>query len=56
MTALVVSAQEAAEKTGRECKVSQFWDRPRHATPPMLNPLHMNALWRESNGKLLFTA
>jgi hypothetical protein len=30
MTAMVVSAQEVAEKTGGGCKASQFWDRPRH--------------------------
>ena len=30
MTAMVVSAQEVAEKTGRERKISQFQDRPRH--------------------------
>jgi hypothetical protein len=34
MTAMLLSAREVAEKTGRECKMSQFQDpakdRPRH--------------------------
>jgi hypothetical protein len=30
MTAMVVSVQEVAEKTGHECKMSQFQDRLRH--------------------------
>ena len=34
MTVLVVSAQAVAQKTGRECQLSQFYDQPRHAPAP----------------------